>query len=213
MNARATAAAALALLAGCGYDITTQDLAQGGGAVTTYHAPDLSFAPGTTFAYLDGLGVVKDDAVPATQASPQVVSTVVAALEARGFVSAGPVDPTSPPSAPVDADLVVNLTALEVTTGKGSFWTTAPGHLGPPAFGISGADWSYGWSWVAWPATPPTLAIEVGDLRAGTAGAVPVVWAATVLAAGGAGYETAAMLDGIGQAFAQSPQLDTGGAP
>ena len=210
-------AGSLLVAAACGYDITTAET-QASGAVATHHAPGLAFATGTTFAIVSALGVVTDDPASAgTAAAPGLVSAVASDLEARGFAKAADVDPGAPPAVPVAADLVVNLTALEAAQGTGAYWEASAGHFAPAVFGFPDAAWAYGWpAWAPLPAMPGTVLVELGDLRPGVGDTLTVIWAAQLVdvkAEGSAGFDSAAALDALAQAFAQSPYLDAGGTP
>ena len=206
--------AALVLLGSCGYDILTRDMATSG-TVATYRAPGVSFGSYATFAIVDRLGIATDTApAPPSVTAPALLAHVRAKLEERGFTWVASVDPTSPPPAPVAADLAVNLTALETGQTTSAFWLVYPGYWQPAVFGRAGDSWAYPWSWVPIPTHAGTVLVELADLRGAAGGQVEVVWTALGYAvAAGQNYDSASALGAVDQAFAQSPYLTTGGAP
>ncbi len=213
---RRVALGAAALLAGsCGYDITTREMVTSG-TVATYRAPGASFASYATFAMVSRVGLVTDASpAPAFATAPALLGRVASLLEARGYLRAADVDPTSPPAAPVAADLAVNVTALEAAQGAPAYWSGHPGHWQPEVFGRAGDTWVYPWSWVPIPPRTGTVLVELADLRAASGGEVEVVWAALGygVSAGADAYDSVSVLDAVDRAFAQSPYLGTGGAP
>jgi hypothetical protein len=208
--------AAAALLAGsCGYDILTREMVTSG-TVATYRAPGAQFGSYATFAIVDRLGIVTEATPPPPSVTaPALVAHVRAKLEERGFTWVSYVDPTTPPSAPVPADLAVNLTALETAQSAPAFWLGYPGYWQPAAFGRAGDSWAYPWSWVPIPARAGTVLVELADLRGAAGGQVEVVWAALgyAVSAGPDSYDSVSVLGAVDQAFAQSPYLTTGGVP
>lgn len=210
--------AAASVISGCANDVRSQDIAAGI-VVATQRAPGADLAGRTTFAIVTKVGVVSDDGSAASPvAAPVLVASVVANLEARGFVRAGEIDPAAPPPAPVVADLAVNLTALESDRAEPAYWLGSPAHTRPSAWGYPAYAWAYGWQWSPVAPTRGTVIVEIADLvgavPGGDPGASPLVvsWAALGygVSPGPSSYDTAALLEAVDRAFAQSPYLQAG---
>jgi hypothetical protein len=207
----AAALAALAVLsAACGYDITTRSTASRG-TVATYVAPGTPFAGHASYAIVTRLGVVADDpTVKADVDSPALLAHVSALLQSRGFTQVAQIDPAAP-GGPPSADLVVNLTALQATTGSGAYWTSSAGYTTPAAWGFPGAAPSYPWSWTPVPARAGSLLVEIHDLKNATPDRSPVLWAAVGYElTDNAIYDTATAMAAVDQAFEQSPEVQAG---
>lgn len=193
--------------------------AQAGVPVATYRATGVAFSDVRTFAVVGRLVPVGSGA-PADvfYDAPEVLGTITAALEARGFQQVATIDPAAPPATPVAADLAVNVSALEPAVAEASdFWVASSTHLGPSAWGVAGGTWSYPWDWLPLRLQSGTLLVEIADLRGSSVpGQVGVLWASLAygVSAQVGVYDTPAVRDAIDRAFAQSPYLSTGqGAP
>jgi len=199
------------VLAGCGTDIRPADGAE---VVVTYRTAGLDLAGRATFLLPTVAGRVASEGERAL-AAPGLLAAIAGELQARGFQKAGDADPLAPPAAPPDADLAVNLTALQASRSEEAFWLGFAGYLQPADFGCPGFAWSYGWSWL--PMTIPSGAwlLEVADLRGRQAGGAPVLWAAVLVPGSGAdpSPDGADLRGAVARAFAQAPYLVAGRVP
>lgn len=195
--------------AGCTTDIRGQPGVEG--AVATYRAPGFDFAGATTFARASRVGLVTSTAPGKVFAdAPGLLAALDSHLAARGFVKVGEPDPASPPPAPPDADLSVNVTALDATGAEAAYWASYAGYSRPPDLGFPGYAWAYPWSWTPIAFLPGTLLVEIADIRGRTPDQLAVVWA--VLAYGvapGGDWDGAPVIAALDQAFVQSPYLQT----
>jgi hypothetical protein len=201
--------------ASCSTDIRGQPGVEG--AVISYRAPGVAFGTFATFAVASQVGLVtaaQGGKVFAT--APALRAALVAHLEARGFVRVADLDPANPPALPPDADLVVNVTALELAAADPAYWLQYAGYSQPADLGLPGYAWSYPWPWVDVPEQPGTLLVEVADLRGRTAGSggapgqIAVVWAALAYGvAPGGDWDAAPVMAALDRALAQSPYLAT----
>jgi hypothetical protein len=207
-----------ALLAGalaaaaCTSDIHDQPAVAG--AVATYRAPGVAFGGFATFARASRVGLVTDaESGKVFADAPNFLSALDSYLAARGYLKVAEPDPASPPPAPPDADLMVNVTALAVTGAEAGYWTAYGGYSQPADLGVPGYAWSYPWSWLPVTFLPGTLLVEISDLRgrlAGSPGQIVVVWAALAYGvAPGDAWDTPAATAALDQAFAQSAYLLT----
>jgi len=200
------------LAASCSTDIRGQPGVAS--AVVSYRAPGVALGTFATFAAASQVGLVTAaQGGKVFAAAPSLRAAVVSHLESRGFVRVADLDPATPPALPPDADLVVNLTALELAATDPAFWLQYAGYSQPADFGLPGYAWSYPWPWVDVPAQPGTLLVEVADLRgrtAGTPGQIAVVWAALAYGvAPGGDWDAAPVIAALDRALAQSPYLAT----
>lgn len=207
--------AMVSAISGCANDVRSQEI-PAGVVVATYRAPGANLAARTTFAIVTKVGVVSDDgSVASPVAAPSLIASVVANLEARGFVKAAEIDPASPPPTPVVADLAVNLTALESDRAEQAYWVGSSTHTKPSAWGYPGYVWAYGWEWTPIAPRRGTVILEITDLTAAVPGGEPgssplaVGWAAFSygVSPGPSSYDTAALLESVDRAFSQSPYL------
>lgn len=203
-------------ISACANDVRSQEV-PAGIVVATYRAPGEDLAARTTFAIVTKVGVVSDDgSVPSPVSAPSLVASVVAHLEALGFVKAAEVDPAAPPPSPVVADLAVNLTALESDRVEQAYWLASPGYSNPSAWGRPGYLWAYRWDWTPIAPRRGTVIVEIADLTAAVPGGDPgstplaVAWAAFSYGVlpRATGYDTALLLESVDRAFSQSPYLE-----
>ncbi len=207
-----------ALLAGalaaaaCTTDIRGQPAVAG--AVATYRAPGVAFGGFSTFARAARVGLVTDaESGKFFADAPNLLLALDSQLAGRGFVKVAEPDPASPPPAPPDADLMVNVTALAIAGTDAGYWAVFAGYSQPADLGVPGYVWSYPWSWLPVAFLPDTVLVEISDLRgrlAGSPGQIVVVWAALAYGvAPGDSWDSPAAIAALDQAFAQSAYLLT----
>jgi Domain of unknown function (DUF4136) len=205
--------AVLALaVAGCVDDVSSTTIT--GTSVITYHDPGADFGAYRTYAITSKLAVYEEVSglpvytfVPA----PAIFAAIEANMNARGYVKVATIDPANPPPVPPDADLALNPVVLRAERSAvypcdwWSWWSY-------PGYGCNAP-----WTWV--PYTVGTLLLPLADLRnpppPGSEAAFDVVWsgaAYAVLPPGGS-FSAQAAVDAVNQAFAQSPYLQSAGAP
>lgn len=202
-----TAAAALALGVGCYPDRidNTQDL----DTVTTIFDSQGDFAGAKRFALPDSIVVLAAEGETSLPSVSATLQTQVLAAIRQNMTNAGYVEETQPRSNPPD---VVVVAAATTTTNIGyvvSNWWSYYGWYGGWYYPYYGAGW--GWTYppgYAYSYTTGTLVTTMVDNRKANVEAkqVPVIWVAAVNGVI-AGNETQRAVDGINQAFAQSPYL------
>jgi len=195
--------------AGCTTDIRGQPGVAG--AVVTYRAPGVGLAGFTTFARASRVGLVTDAETGKVFAdAPDLLAALDSHLAARGFVKVAEPDPASPPPAPPDADLLVNITALATVGARAGYWADFGGYSQPADLGFPGYAWAYPWSWTHVTFLPGTLLVEIADIKGGMPGQMVVVWAALAYGvAPGGDWDGASAIAALDRAFTQSPYLLT----
>lgn len=205
------AAAALTVAAACYPDQPTS--VGGQPTVTTLRAPDASFAA-PTFTLIDSIVQIVEEGQAEAPISRQYDDLVLNELREQ-MIARGYRELTFPFTTAERPDFVmVAGAASEVYVGYFydyyAYWGWWGGWAYPPGWG-----WYYPGYVVPYAFEHGSLLVSLIDRRAAAQqpDKVPVVWVAGISAVLTGGNESARIVEGIDQAFAQSPYLNASGSP